>query len=325
MMLGGGEPLIAYAIVGVGAALYAPAKYGILPELLPSEALVRANGWIEGSTILAILLGSVAGGRLADSNIPLALSAVLGLYLASAVATLFIRRTPPSLSHWPPVMRHFVSMNRTLLRDGKARIAALGVSLFWASAAVLRVVLVAWAPVVLAMHRSEDVAVLMVYVAVGVALGSVLAPRLIPLPHLRRARLAAYMMGACVILLSTATSLGLTRTLLILTGLFGGMFMVPMNAVMQAIGHRSIGSGGAVAVQHFYENLAMVLGTGVYSLAAARGLDPVASLLVLGVVVVVVTLLISLRLPPLSNPAASPLSSSTQAKAVQPVDTGPSG
>lgn len=297
MMLAGGEPLIAYAIVGIGAAIYAPAKYGILPELVPTDKLVRANGWIEGSTILAILLGSVAGGKVADSNIPLSLAVVLGLYLASGVAALFIRRTAPTLETWPPVMRNFLSMNRVLMADTKARLAALGVSLFWACAAVLRVVLVAWAPLVLMMHRSEDVAVLMVYVAFGVALGSIAAPRLIPMQYLRRARLAAYFMGACVILLSTATTVEMTRGLLMLTGVFGGLFMVPMNATLQDIGHRSIGSGGAVAVQHFYENLAMVIGTGVYSFAAAHGADPVASLLVLGSVVVAVTFLVSLHLP----------------------------
>lgn len=304
MMLAGVEPLFAYAIVGMGAAMYSPAKYGILPELVDARELVRANGWIEGTTIVAILFGSVAGGKLADLSIPLALAGVLALYCASALAALFIRRTPASLTQWPPVMSNFKHLTVTLLNDSKARLAALGVSLFWSAAAVLRVVLAAWAPLVLGIHDSADIALLMVYVALGVALGAVAAPRLIPLAYLRRARLAAYMMGACVVLLSLVHTIELTRIMLLLVGLFGGLFMVPMNATLQDIGHHSIGSGAAVAVQQFFENLAMVVGTTLYSVAAMGGASPIVALAFLGALVVLVTIAVSLRLPPFVPPLA---------------------
>ncbi|HKK04828.1 MAG TPA: lysophospholipid transporter LplT [Gammaproteobacteria bacterium] len=300
MMLAGIDPLIAYAVVGMGAAVYAPAKYGILPELVSSDELVRANSWIEGSTILAILAGSVAGGKIADASIPLALVTVLALYVASGLAALFIRRTAPTLTEWPPVLSNFKRLTTTLLADSKARLATFGVSLFWGSAAVLRVVLAAWAPLVLGMHDSADVAVLMVYVAIGVALGAVAAPRIIPLAYLRRARLAAYAMGACVVVLGNAHGIETTRAALVLVGLFGGLFMVPMNAALQDIGHRSIGSGAVISVQHFFENLAMVVGTALYSVAAAAGASPVGALVALGALVVTVTLAVSLHLPRLA-------------------------
>jgi len=297
MMLAGADPLLAYGVVGAGAALYAPAKYGILPELLDADQLVRANGWIEGLTIVAVLLGSVCGGLIADESIPLAVAAALVLYVASALAALFIRGGPPTLHEWPPVFANFRRMTSALLADRKARVAALGVGVFWGSAAVLRVVLAAWAPVVLGLDDSADIAVLMVYIAIGVALGTLLATRLIPLSHLRRARLAAYAMGACVVVLSAAKDIEHTRLLLLLVGLFGGLFMVPLNAALQDIGHRSIGSGAVVAVQHFFENLAMVVGTGIYSLAAMGGASPGGALFVLGALVVAVTFAVSLRLP----------------------------
>lgn len=297
MMLGGFEPLLAYAVVGIGAAVYGPAKYGILPELVPHDALVKANGWIEGATILAILGGGLAGAAMADQSIDWALKVVVLLYLASALLALFIARTPPQLTEPVRALPHFARTVRRLLASPRARFATLGVSLFWAAAAVLRVVLVAWAPLVLAFTKTADIAELTLYSAIGIAVGAVLAPRLIPLEHLRRARLAAYLMGASILLLSLVDSLWPARAVLLTVGIMGGLFVVPINAALQEIGHRSVGSGGAVAVQHFFENLAMLAGTGLYSYAAAQGAPPVAAFVVLGVLVVAATFVVARRLP----------------------------
>lgn len=291
------EPLLAYAVIGLGAAVYSPAKYGILPELVDEQTLVKANGWIEGSTILAILSGTLVGAVLAEYSITLALFVVIGLYIASALIALTIRH---NLIVGPAAGRalgNFFTQMRGLLATPRARFSALGVSLFWAAATVLRVLLVAWAPAVLFIDSTTDIAMLTMFVAIGIAVGAVLVPRLIPMAYLRRARMAAYLMGVVIILLAVVDSVGVARLALFLAGVCGGLFVVPINAALQEIGHKTIGSGGAVAIQNFFENLAMLLASGVYSLVAGAGVDPVLTMVWLGVIVVIATALVSWHLP----------------------------
>ena len=303
LMLTHVDPLLSYAVVGVGAAAYSPAKYGILPELVPHSVLVRANGWIESTTIVAILTGSLGGAVVADRSVAWALILVMVLYLVSALSALLITRIPPRHHEQMPALRHFAAMIRTLLSTRRARFVVLGDSLFWATGAVLRVLLVAWAPVVLLVTDTAQIAELTTYLAIGVAFGAVLAARLIPMEHLRRARFAAYLMGLSILALGLVESVWPARLALLAGGMMGGLFMVPINATLQEIGHRSIGSGGAVAVQAFFENLAMMTATGLYGLAAAQGAQPVASMVALGALVVTGTFVLSLRLPPDSGGA----------------------
>ncbi len=292
------EPLLAYAIVGLGAAVYSPAKYGILPELVAEDELVKANGWIEGSTILAILSGTLVGAMASKASVPLALALVIVLYVVSSGIALFIRPTPVIPRADGPVLVHFMNMVRRLLSTPRARFATLGVSLFWSAATVLRVLLVAWAPVVLLMNDTTEIAQLTLFVAFGIAIGAVVAPRLIPMAYLRRARLAAYLMGIAVIGLSSVDSLWTARLALLFIGITGGLFVVPINAALQEIGHKTIGSGGAVGIQNFFENLAMLIASGAYSLAAGAGAAPVGTMLVLGLLILAATFLVSWRLPP---------------------------
>jgi len=299
LLIFGADPLLAFLVVGAGAAYYGPAKYGILPELVSEDRLVRVNGWVEGSTILAIVGGSMIGAAVADHSVQGAFLLVLALYFLSALAARFVPKTAPQRA----VAAGFPSAMRGLLATSRARFSTLGVSLFWAAATVLRVAVVAWAPLVLGLTKSVDLAELILFSAIGTVLGAALASRWIPLQCLRRARLAAYGMGLAILLLSAVWGLWEARALLLVAGLMGGLFVVPVNAALQHIGHRSIGAGSAVAVQHFFENLAMVAATGLYSLAAGQGADPVASLLGLGVAVVLATVLVSWNLPP--DPAAA--------------------
>lgn len=293
------EPLVAYAVIGLGAAIYSPAKYGILPELVDEQDLVKANGWIEGSTILSILLGSLVGAIVAEYSIMIALAGVVGLYVLSGVVALFIDKTFIARQQSKePALVNFGAMMRRLLATPRARFATLGVSLFWSAATVLRVLLVAWAPVVLFLHSTTDVAMLTMFVAIGIAIGSVLAPKFIPLAYLRRARLAAYAMGGVVMLLSFIDVLMAARGMLLLIGIAGGLFVVPINASLQEIGHKSIGSGGAVAIQNFFENLAMLVASGLYAGAAAMGAGPVSTMLVLGILIVIAAAIVSWHLPP---------------------------
>lgn len=291
------EPLMSYAIIGLGAAMYSPAKYGILPELVKNDELVKANGWIEGSTILAILSGTLVGASAAEYSITMALTLITALYIASSLVAYTIDHQQVIGQTTKNALRTFTYQMKGLLATPRARFSTLGVSLFWAAATVLRVLLIAWAPLVLMLHSTTEIAGLTLFVAVGIAIGAVLVPRLIPMAYLRRARMAAYAMGLVIIVLSTMDNLWAARLGLLLAGICGGLFVVPINAALQEIGHRSIGAGGAVAVQNFFENLSMLLASAAYALVAGAGVDPVATMIGLGVIVVILTTLVSIHLP----------------------------
>lgn len=292
------EPLLSYAVVGIGAAIYGPAKYGVLPELVGPERLVTANGWIEGSTILAILLGMYSGAMVAEYSVAAALALVLALYVVSALCARLMAQLAPLPRPSVPALRNFGTAMQRLLSTPRARFATLGVSLFWGVSAVLRVLLVAWIPAVLLIHESSKIAEMTMFLAVGIAIGAMLAPRFVPLAYLRRARWAAYAMGSLVLMLSAVETVSVARVVLLCAGVAGGLLVVPINAALQEIGHHSVGAGGAVAIQHFFENLAMMVASGLYAVAAAGGAAPVPALIVLGVTVVTATVWLSLRLPP---------------------------
>jgi LPLT family lysophospholipid transporter-like MFS transporter len=279
------EPLFAYGIVGMGAAIYSPAKYGILPELAGHEFLVKANSWIEGSTILAILLGMVIGAKVADFSIHWALIGTIILFVISALTTLFLpvstsKKAAPAGSKvilfWREIGMFFTTP--------RSRFAILGGSLFWAAAATLRVIIV-------------EIAELTLFLAIGIIAGSALVPGLIPLEHLRRARIPAYLMALFIFGLSLTDSMWPARLTLFFIGMMGGMFIVPVNAALQELGQQSIGSGSAVALQGFFQNLTMLLAVGSYTYAASQNVDPVLAMLSLGVLVFMATFLVSLHLP----------------------------
>jgi LPLT family lysophospholipid transporter-like MFS transporter len=192
----------------------------------------------------------------------------------------------------------FVGRMRTLFETSTWRFSMLGNALFWASAAVLRLLLVAWAPVVLLTATASDVADLTLFLALGIVVGALLVPHLIPIERLRRARLAAYAMGVSILVFSLVGSAWPARAVLFAIGVCGGMFLVPINAALQNIGHRTIGSGRAVALQSFFENSAMLTGVAIYTAAVGAGAQPVRSIVVVGVLVLIATTLVSWRLPP---------------------------
>ena len=297
LILAGVEPLAAYGLVGLGAAIYSPAKYGILPEMMREHQLVKANAWIEASTIAAIILGTVAGGQLADYSVQGAFWMVAWCYLASMLVTLAIPKLVPRGARLKQALPDFLHTLQRFMQTPRARFAMLGGCLFWGAAAVLRVLLVAWVPLVLATRSAGAVSELALFLAIGVIIGSVVVPRLIPLQHLQRARFAAYAMGISVLLFALVDNAGAARGVLLLIGVAGGVFIVPINAALQQIGHRGVGSGRAVAVQNFYQNVAMLITVGLYTAAAATGIHPAASIVVLGMSVLVATLTVARRLP----------------------------
>lgn len=292
------EPLIAYCVVGVGAAIYSPAKYGILPELAGHEFLVKANSWIEGSTILAILLGMMVGAKVADYSIVLALTGTIVVFMASALITMALPVC--ILKHQTVPGSRIIDFGREIgafFSTPRSRFAILGGSLFWAAAATLRVIIVVWAPLVLLSKNASEIAELTLFLAIGIIAGSALVPRMIPLEHLRRARIPAYLMALFIFALSFADSVWPARFILFFIGMMGGMFIVPVNAALQELGQQTIGSGSAVALQGFFQNLTMLAAVGSYTYAASQHADPVLSMLSLGMLVFMATFLVSLHLP----------------------------
>jgi LPLT family lysophospholipid transporter-like MFS transporter len=297
------EPLVGYAVIGIGAASYGPAKYGIIPDLSTQDQLVRANGWVEGATIAAILTGTVGGARMADYSIPMALGMVIALYFTSGIATFFLPRGPVKLlegetSAWGELL---VSM-KSLGSNQKTRLILIALSLFWSIAATLRVVLVAWAPEVLHAETASAIANLTFFMAIGIVVGAAIVPRLIPLNHIRRARFAAYLMGVLFVLMGFVTETLHAEILLLGIGIFGGMIVVPLNASVQEIGHHTIGSGRAVAAQNFFQNSAILMGMGLYSASTTQGITAVQTILFLGSLVVFSTLILSRFLPKRKEP-----------------------
>ena len=185
----------------------------------------------------------------------------------------------------------------TLLETPSARFATFGVSLFWASAVTLRLIIIAWAPVTLLLTTSEDISLLTLFIALGIACGALLAPKLIPMHKLKRTQMAAYGLGLSILMLMLTEDINNARLLLFIAGLCGGLFVVPINALLQDIGHQSVGSGHAVAVQHFFENIAMLVATGLYTWSVSSQIPATSAMFVLGIFILVATSIIAYKLP----------------------------
>lgn len=298
------EPLIGYAVIGIGAALYGPAKYGIIPELSSRSRLVKANGWVEGSTIAAILIGTVGGARLADDSISLALTLVISFYGISGLSTLWLPRGIPTKSSAGfRALSELSGSLKLLWQDKRPRLIVTALSLFWALAATLRVILVAWAPAVLHAETASQIADLTFFMAMGIVFGAALAPRLIPIDRVRRTRFAAYLLAMLLTLMANVTGLWEAKAVLFGIGILGGILVVPLNAAIQELGHQSIGSGRAVAAQNFFQNTAILVGMGVYGGAATLGLPPATAIALLGGLTLLLTVVIERSLPPIQAPS----------------------
>ena len=289
MILGGLHPLLGYAVVGLGAAAYSPAKYGILTQLVEEDRLIKANGLLEGSTIAAILLGVVLGGWLADQSTQLAVQAVAGLYLVAATANLLI----PRLAAIKPLVKgelrrlpgEFMRDLKMLLRHRDARFSIFGTSLFWGMGASLRLLLFAWVPVALGLIDNQSPANLMGLVSVGIVVGAGLAAWRITMPQVNRALVGGLAIGPLLWLLAPQHSFAGAGAVLLAIGVSGGYFAIPLNALLQERGKETIGAGRALAVQNFFENFAMLSMAGLYFAAVAAGVPAHHALLGFGLLV----------------------------------------
>ncbi len=283
------HPLLAYAVVGFGAAAYSPAKYGILTELLPPEKLVAANGWIEGTTVGSIVLGTMVGGALispmvshallsidlplidtgVDSPAEAAIAVIALIYLVAAGFNLRIPDTGARYEkqHINPIrlVQDFWVCNKTLWQDKLGQISLAVTTLFWGAGATLQFIVLKWAEVQLGMPLGRA-AILQGIVALGIAGGAVLAAKFVPLKNTPSVLKLGVLMGLFVPLMTLVTSLASAIPLLIIIGGLAGYFVVPMNALLQHRGHVLLSAGHSIAVQNFNENLNVLTMLGLYAL-----------------------------------------------------------
>ena len=267
-MLLGMQPLYAYAIVGVGAAAYSPAKYGILTELLPPKELVMANGWMEGSTVFAIILGSIIGGVLSQFDPLLAIIMITGLYLLAAIFNRYIPLL--AIDHKLPtknplfMMKDFWHAFKVLWKDPEGQLSLAVTTLFWGAGASLRLIVIAWAGYALQFNLEESTR-LTAMVAFGIAIGSVIAARYISLKDSVRVLPAGVLMGGFIISMVLIHDWYVAGLIFLLIGALSGFFIVPLNALLQHRGHLLIGAGHSIAVQNFNENIGILLLSGTYT------------------------------------------------------------
>jgi MFS transporter, LPLT family, lysophospholipid transporter len=308
LMLFGTHPLLSYAIVGLGAAAYSPAKYGILTEMLPVSKLVTANGWIEGLTIASIILGVVLGGQLIGDSVSLqllsfnmpwletsvdtaaeaAISSILILYLIAAAFNLFIPRTSALLMALPknPVatLADFMDCNSRLWRDKLGQISLSTTTLFWGVAGNLRYIVLAWAAAALG-YSTTQASALVGVVAIGTGIGAVAASMWMKLDRATTVIPLGIAMGLTVLLMNFISTPLIAAPFLIILGALGGFLVVPMNALLQHRGHSLMGAGRSIAVQNFNEQ-ACILGLGALFVGLTRfGLSAYAALTVFGILV----------------------------------------
>jgi LPLT family lysophospholipid transporter-like MFS transporter len=313
LILAKANPLLAYGIVGFGASAYSPAKYGILTELLPARRLVAANGWIEGTTVLSMILGTVLGGlisanadviawllhtgnRLPGDNLATPLRAAVAViflaYLAAAVFNLPVANEGVRGEHGIrsplAMLKEFFRCNRTLWRDREGRISLGVTSLFWGAGMVLQVLLLTWAQAVLGL-RLDGAAALQGVFALGVALGAVIAGRAVPLVRSLSVMPLGIVMGLALCGMVFVRSVPVAAAMLVVIGVLAGIFVVPMNAVLQHRGHRLMKSGQSIAVQNFNENVAILALSAGYAMALHVRLALDTVLVMLGLLIVFVT------------------------------------
>ena len=308
MMLFGSHPLLSYAIVGLGAAAYSPAKYGILTELLPSSQLVKANGWIEGLTIASIILGVLIGGQLVGPNVTEFLlgfnmpfldtgidtgpeAAILLLISLYALAAWFNTRIPNTGVEMRPMPKNLVALipdfwgcNSRLWNDKLGQISLSTTTLFWGVSGNLRYIVLAWSAAALG-YSTTQASSLVGVVAIGTAVGAVVASMRMKLHQATLVMPLGIGMGILVMGMNFIDNVWVAAPFLILLGALGGFLVVPMNALLQHRGHNLMGAGRSIAVQNFNEQACILLLGGLYTFSTGMGLSAFGAITAFGFVV----------------------------------------
>jgi MFS family permease len=291
LLLTGVDPTVAIGLAGLGAAIYAPAKYGLITELLPSSVLVRANGFFEGTTVCGVIIGTALGGFLISSLMPHftaptgiaaldtasttlipGMLALLGLNLLATLLSLGIAdsgaRYPAHAIHPGRLVRRFMQENRTLWQDPLGGLSMAVTTLLWGVGATLQLIVLRWGHESLGLTLAQA-AYLQGVTAVGVIAGAMLASH-----HMTLAKARSLLPLGVAIGLLTPVMLGIDSAawagvFLVLMGALAGYFVVPMNALLQHRGCRLLTAGRSIAVQGFNENAGMLLLLALYALAVA--------------------------------------------------------
>lgn len=321
LLLFGSHPLLAYGVVGAGAAAYSPAKYGILAEMLPPQKLVAANGWMEGLTVISIILGIVLGGILVDPAVgktllgfmhmtvtgqtTLADAAIVVVTLVYGVAALINLKICNTGAKYQNARFNalgnvitFAKTCKTIFTDTFCVSSLLVTTLFWGTGAVLQFLVLRWADERLGLPLSQA-SMLQAVVSVGIAFGAVLAARLVPIHRAFHVLWTGVAMGLSVAAMSfyssslvpgsvtilhetVRTSVLVACLMMIVVGTLAGLFLVPMNAVFQRRGQLLLSSGQAVAVQNLSENTMILTMLGIYALLVKVQLSVQTTMLAFG-------------------------------------------
>ncbi len=311
MMLFGFNPLLSYAVVGLGAAAYSPAKYGILTELLPPSQLVKANGWIEGLTIGSIIMGVVLGGQLVgkhvapvllgfdlpwlttsvDSPPEAAITVLVFVYVLAAIINLYIPRTGAplqTLSSSPTeLIKDFSRCNRRLWDDKLGQISLATTTLFWGAGANLRYIVLAWAAAALN-YGTTEATTLVGVVTIGTAIGAVVASMYTKLDRATSVIPLGIGMGLLLVGMVFIRSVEVAAPFLVLLGALGGYLVVPMNALLQHRGHNLMGAGRSIAVQNFNEQACILAMGAFYTGMTKFGLSAFAAITAFGLLLTAV-------------------------------------
>ncbi|PPD11703.1 lysophospholipid transporter LplT [Methylophilus sp.] len=297
MALIGVPPLYAYAMVGVGAAAYSPAKYGILTEMLPSHLLIKANAWMEGTTVTAIILGPVLGSTLSANNPYIGIAFIMLLYLLAAGFNYYIPKVP--IDHQVEqktlrfLLKDFWHAFITLWKDPQGQVSLAVTTLFWGAGATLQFVVLQWADIRLGFSQ-QQATYLIAILAVGIAVGSVVASRYVQLENAVKVLPAGIYMGILVMSMIVIHSPILAGLLLFVIGILSGYFLVPLNSLLQHRGHHLLGAGHSIAVQNFNENIGILLLLGAYTWMVGAKLDINTIVAIFGVFIIISMSLITL-------------------------------
>ncbi|KNZ33707.1 MAG: major facilitator transporter [Methylibium sp. NZG] len=324
LLLVGVHPLLSFAVVGLAAAAYAPAKYGLITETVRPELLVAANGWIEVSIVCAVLLGTVTGGllvspwvlgaqwsseliQIAQAAVPalhgitslaVPVAVVLALYLVAGGLNLGIpdsgKRYPSSWAGPRTMLRDFMAGNRLLWADREGGLSLAVTTLFWGAGATLQFIVLKWAQDALGLGL-DRAAYLQGVVAIGVVAGAAVAGRWIALHRATRVLPMGVAMGLLVPCMAAVDTLMVAVPLLAVIGACAGFFVVPMNALLQHRGCRLLTAGRSIAVQGYNENLSILAMLATYAALLAAGVGIGWLIVLLGLLVAAVMCLLILR------------------------------
>jgi MFS family permease len=286
----GVPPLYAYAIVGIGAAAYSPAKYGILTEMLPPNQLIKANGWMEGTTVLAIILGPVFGSTISATDPYFGIAIITAIYMLAAFFNYHIPKMP--IDHCVEkrsfnfLMKDFWHAFTTLWKDTQGQVSLAVTTLFWGAGATLQFVVLRWADKNLG-YDQTDATKLIAVLAVGIAVGSMIASMYVKLEKAANVLPAGVYMGLLVVCMVFVHNPLVAALLLFSIGILAGFFLVPLNSLLQHRGHTLLGAGHSIAVQNFNENIGILLMLGAYTWMVGRNFELDHIIIIFGLFVII--------------------------------------